>query len=99
MIDGTTVHTGGNVIAFPPRRADVGQERLDRALAGLILATQEQAAAVATWRIALAELDHTMGGLAESDRREGGGMRADCATGRGQPRRLILSPMDRGERR
>ena len=66
MIDGMMTPVGGNVIPFPPRRADPGQERLDRALAGLLRATQEQAAAVANWRNALAELDDTMGGLAGS---------------------------------
>ncbi len=69
MDDGTATLSGGLVIPFPLRRADRGQERLDRALAALLRATQEQAAAVATWRIALSELDHAMDGLAGSVRR------------------------------
>lgn len=56
---------GAVVIAFPVRPApDPRPDRLERALAGLLRATQEQAASVATWRARLGELRDNMAGLA-----------------------------------
>ena len=57
----------GVVIPFPVRStASSEADRLERALAGLLRATREQAAAVAAWRTSLAALDRSVTGLAGS---------------------------------
>jgi ABC-type transporter Mla subunit MlaD len=63
-----TMYMSADVIPFPlrPALADAGQERLQRALAGLDAALASQRMAVAEWRKSLAQLGETMNGLGSS---------------------------------
>ena len=58
------------IIPFPPRRPpemqDAGNERLQRALAALNAAVEDQRVAVASWRGALGDLTKVVSGLGDS---------------------------------
>lgn len=55
------------VVAFPARKSEAAaQARLQRAMAALVAATQEQALAVATWRHSLSDLSEGIGQLGAS---------------------------------